>query len=92
MDSINIKLEGLKELTEKVDYLLARIEKDKLPPEHVIYDNNGLQEFLKISASKAADLRNTGKLAFSKESATGKIWYRLSDILAYLDSCYCKRF
>ena len=57
-----------------------------------IFDNKGLMEYLKISATKAQKLRNEGKLAYSKESRTGKIWYRLSDVLDYLDSCYYKRF
>jgi hypothetical protein len=49
-------------------------------------------QYLKISATKAQKLRNEGKLAYSKESRTGKIWYRLSDVLTYLDSCYYERF
>ena len=60
--------------------------------EQTIFDNKGLMDYLKISSTKAQKLRNEGKLAYSKESRTGKIWYKLSDVLTYLDSCYNKRF
>ena len=60
--------------------------------EQTIFDNKGLMDYLKISSTKAQKLRNEGKLAYSKDSRTGKIWYRLSDVLIYLDSCYNKRF
>lgn len=92
MNKIELEITGLKELHHKLDMLADKVQSNSLPPEYVVYDNNGFQELLKISSSKAAELRNTGKIAYSKESATGKIWYKLSDIMEYLDSCRQEKF
>ena len=92
MNNIKIDLKGLDDINQKLDFLMQKIDKQSLPPNQIIYDNKGLQEFLKISSGKAALLRKNGKLAYSKDSHTGKIWYKLSDILEYLDSCYYGRF
>ncbi|MBC8407927.1 MAG: hypothetical protein H8E12_04245 [Rhodobacteraceae bacterium] len=92
MSKLELNIEGIDEINSKLDFILKRIDKRNLSPEHIIYDNRGLQEFLNISSGKASLLRNTGKIAYSKDSPTGKIWYRLSDIKAYLDSCYNERF
>lgn len=89
---IKIDIEEIKEIQETLSELKKLIlEKGRLAKE-TIFDNKGLLEYLKISATKAQKLRNEGKLAYSKDSRTGKIWYRLSDVLEYLDSCYNKRF
>jgi hypothetical protein len=92
MNNIKIDLQGLGDINDKLDFILQKIDKKSLPPDQIVYDNKGLQEFLNISAGKAALLRKTGKLSYSKDSHTGKIWYKLSDILEYLDSCYYERF
>jgi hypothetical protein len=92
MEKFELKLKGLESVEQKLDYLIEAIKKTGRSVEHEILDNKGLMEYLKISATKAQKLRNEGKLAFSKDSLTGKIWFRLSDVLAYLDSCYYKRF
>lgn len=92
MEKFELKLKGLDSVEQKLDYLIEAIKKTGRSVEHEILDNKGLMEYLKISATKAQKLRNEGKLAFSKDSLTGKIWFRLSDVLAYLDSCYYKRF
>ena len=92
MEKFELKLKGLESVEQKLDYLIEAIKKTGRPVEQQILDNKGLMEYLKISATKAQKLRNEGKLAFSKDSLTGKIWFRLSDVLAYLDSCYYKRF
>ena len=92
MNKIELEIIGLKELHEKLDAMAQKVEQNSLPPQYIIYDNNGFQKLLKISSSKAAELRNTGKIAYSKESATGKIWYKLSDVLEYIDSCRQEKF
>jgi hypothetical protein len=89
---IKIDIEGIKEIRESLSELKKMFLQSNRPAEQQILDNKGLMEYLKISATKAQKLRNEGKLAFSKDSLTGKIWFRLSDVLAYLDSCYYKRF
>ena len=89
---IKIDIEGIKEIRESLSELKKLFLEKNRSVEQTIFDNKGLLEYLKISATKAQKLRNEGKLAFSKDSITGKIWYRLSDVLVYLDSCYNKRF
>jgi hypothetical protein len=92
MEKFELKLKGLESVEQKLDYLIEAVKKTGRSVEHEILDNKGLMAYLKISATKAQKLRNEGKLSFSKDSRTGKIWFRLSDVLAYLDSCYYKRF
>ena len=92
MSNLNINIDGIDDLNSKVDKLTLLIQNLKLPPEYVILDNKGLLEYLKISLTTAQKLRNEGKLAYSKDGVTSKIWYRLSDVLSYLDSCYNKPF
>ena len=89
---IKIDIEGIKEIRESHSELKQIFLEKNRPAEQQILDNKGLMEYLKISATKAQKLRNEGKLSFSKDSRTGKIWFRLSDVLIYLDSCYYKRF
>ena len=89
---IQINIKELAEIKEILSELKKMILEKSRSAEQTIFDNKGLMEYLKISATKAQKLRNEGKLAYSKDSRTGKIWYRLSDVLIYLDSCYNKRF
>lgn len=89
---IKIDIEEIKEIQETLSELKKLILEKGRSAKETIFDNKGLFEYLKISATKAQKLRNEGKLAYSKDSRTGKIWYRLSDVLEYLDSCYHKRF
>lgn len=89
---IELNIKEISEIHETLLELKKMISENGRPAEQTIFDNKGLLEYLKISATKAQKLRNEGKLAYSKDSRTGKIWYRLSDILEYLDSCYNKRF
>lgn len=92
MSKLYIKIEGVDDLNTKVDNLTSLIQNQNKSAEHTILDNKGLLDYLKISLTTAQKLRNEGKIAYSKDGVTGKIWYRLSDVLAYLDSCYSKRF
>ena len=89
---IKIDIEGINDIRDSLSELKQIFLEKNRPAEQQIIDNKGLMEYLKISATKAQKLRNEGKLSFSKDSRTGKIWFRLSDVLVYLDSCYYKRF
>jgi hypothetical protein len=89
---IKIDIEGMDEIRDSLSELKKIFLEKNRPANQQILDNKGLMEYLKISSTKAQKLRNEGKLAFSKDSRTGKIWFRLSDVLEYLDSCYYKRF
>ena len=92
MNNLNINIECIDDLNNKVDKLISLIENLNKSSEHIILDNKGLLDYLKISLTTAQKLRNEGKLIYSKDEMTSKIWYRLSDVLAYLDSCCNKRF
>ncbi|MDC3306015.1 helix-turn-helix domain-containing protein [Flavobacteriales bacterium] len=89
---IKIDIEGMDEIRDSLSELKKIFLEKNRPANQQILDNKGLMEYLKISSTKAQKLRNEGKLAFSKDSRTDKIWFRLSDVLEYLDSCYYKRF
>ena len=89
---IELNIKEISEIKETLAELKKMLLEKNRPAEQQILDNKGLMEYLKISATKAQKLRNEGKLSFSKDSRTGKIWFRLSDVLVYLDSCYYKRF
>jgi hypothetical protein len=92
MSKLHINIDGIDDLNSKVDKLTSLIQNLNKSAEHTILDNKGLLDYLKISLTTAQKLRNEGKLAYSKDGITSKIWYRLSDVFAYLDSCYNKRF
>jgi|TARA_B110000091_G_scaffold182032_1_gene199790 hypothetical protein len=89
---IELNIKEISEIKETLSELKKIILEIGRSAEQTIFDNKGLMDYLKISSTKAQKLRNEGKLAYSKDSRTGKIWYRLSDVLIYLDSCYNKRF
>ncbi len=89
---IELNIKEIAEIKETLSELKKIILEKGRFAEQTIFDNKGLLDYLKISSTKAQKLRNEGKLAYSKDSRTGKIWYRLSDVLIYLDSCYNKRF
>ena len=89
---IEINIKEITEIKETLVELKKIIMEKGRSVEQTIFDNKGLMEYLKISSTKSQKLRNEGKLAYSKDSRTGKIWYKLSDVLIYLDSCYNKRF
>mgnify|MGYP005652973787 CR=1 FL=1 len=89
---IELNIKEITEIKETLSELKKIIMEKGRSSEQTIFDNKGLMEYLKISATKAQKLRNEGKLSYSKDSRTGKIWYKLSDVLLYLDSCYNKRF
>ena len=92
MSKLHINIQGVEDLNSKMDKLTLLIQNQNKSAEHTILDNKDLLDYLKISLTTAQKLRNEGKIAYSKDGRTGKIWYRLSDVLAYLDSCYNKRF
>ena len=53
------------------------------PAEEVILDEKGMQRYLSISPRTAAQLRVDGRITYYKQG--GKIYYKLSDILAYVE-------
>ncbi len=92
MSNIEINIPALKIICIKLDEVLQKLDQQINNPEHIILDNEDMMKYLKISKTKAATIRNEGKISFSKQSQTGKIWYKLSDILDYVDSYRMEKF
>lgn len=57
--------------------------KAQRPPEQMILDEADFCAYLKISKRHSANLRATGSITYSK--AGGRIYYRLSDILSFIE-------
>jgi len=69
---------GAEEILKKI---LSEVERIKRPAEEVILDDYDLQQCLKISKRKTAELRLSRKITYSKPD--GKALYILSDVLIY---------
>ena len=70
------------EFNEILHLIKDEILKAKRPPEEVILDDVDLQNLLRCSKRKTADLREKRMIAYMKP---GKVYYKLSDVLKYLD-------
>ena len=92
MSKLEIKIPELEHIKVKIDVIMERLNCQTRNPKHIVMDNDGLMDYLKISRSKAAMLRNEGKIAYSKESQTGKVWYLLSDVLDFLKTLRHEKF
>ena len=73
------EIQELMTTLENVKQILQNVSK---PPEHVIFDDIDLRNFLKVSKRTSATWREKGELTYSKFG--GKIYYRLSDILTFI--------
>src|SRR5688572_29027142 len=70
------------ELQELISLIKVEVQQAQRPPEDIIYDDVDLRNFLKVSKRTTAYWREKSLITFSKLG--GKIYYRLSDILAFL--------
>jgi hypothetical protein len=75
--------------SEEIQELMTTLESVKQivhnvgkPPEHIIFDDVELRNFLKVSKRTPAYWREKGEITYSKLG--GKIYYRLSDVLAFI--------
>ncbi len=92
MSQIEINIPDIEEINRKLDLLMNIVGKQINDPKCIVLDNDDFMKMLKISKSKAAMLRNEGKITYSKESQTGKVWYLLSDVLDFLDRNKYEKF
>ena len=92
MSKLEITIPELQHINQKVDLIIEYMKNHSENPEHVIMDNEELMAFLKISKSKAAMLRNEGKIPYSKESPTGKVWYLKSEVLQFIQNLRHEKF
>lgn len=70
------------EMQELLHLIKAEIINSKRPPEEIVLDDVDLQNILKCSKRKTAELREKRMITYMKP---GKVYYRLSDVLKYLE-------
>ncbi len=68
---------------ELLKIILIRLDEAKRPAEQVLWDDFQLRENLHMSARTTASLREKRVIQYSKIG--GKIYYRLSDVLALIE-------
>jgi len=68
---------------EFIQELRHEIFKYQRPADQVILDEVDFCQFLRISKRHASDLRSEGQITYSKIG--GKIYYKLSDILNFVE-------
>ena len=77
----------LKRIDEQVSLIIAKMTIDsKLDPEDIIFDNQEFLKVMNISKRTAQQWPYTGYIGFSQLG--NKIYYRLSDIKALLNTNY----
>jgi excisionase family DNA binding protein len=86
MDGYYIPKVDLDKLFQELTEIKKMVQKPSERPENTWLDNEEVLKLLKISSRTLATLRKTGKLPYSKHG--GKIRYRYSDILEYIESQY----
>lgn len=74
-------------IDDRIDDLLGKLEtlvrENQRPASEVILDDDDALKILKICKRSLATLRSDGLLSYSK--VKGKVYYRLSDILALIE-------
>lgn len=78
----NIHNYEIQELINTVNALKLVLENMSRPANEIIYDDVDVRNMLKVSKRTLAYWRERGMITFSKLG--GKIYYRLSDILALI--------
>ena len=68
-------------MQELLHLIKTEIINSKRPPEEIILDDVDLQNILKCSKRKTAELREKRMIIYMK---LGKVYYRLSDVLNYV--------
>src|SRR5687767_14318904 len=75
-------IEEIRTLVSQIEQLKTEFQSARRPAEETILDHVALQEMPKVSKRTTAYWRERGVITFSKLG--GKIYYRLSDILALI--------
>jgi len=79
---IMISNQQMQEIKGAVGEIKESLENVTRPPEHQVMDDVELRQYFKVCKRTTAYWRSKGKITFSKLG--GKIFYRLSDVLAFL--------
>ena len=90
MNVITIESEAFQQIVKSLEAIKEKLNKEKstTPLQEVWMDNQDVCELLHISKRTLQHYRDSGKLPFSQIGA--KIYYKASDIDAFLQSNYSK--
>jgi len=90
MDVITIQTEAFQLIIDKINEIEKKLSKidNTIQPQETLLDVKETSRFLKISTRTLQSLRNNKLLAFSQ--INGKIYFKTSDIEAYLNRHYIK--
>lgn len=90
MNVITIESEAFQQIVKRLEAINEKLNKEKgtTPLQEVWMDNQDVCELLHISKRTLQHYRDSGKLPFSQIGA--KIYYKASDIDAFLQSNYSK--
>lgn len=90
MNVITIESEAFQQIVKSLEAIKEKLnnEKGTTPLQEVWMDNQDVCELLHISKRTLQHYRDSGKLPFSQIGA--KIYYKASDIDAFLQSNYSK--
>jgi excisionase family DNA binding protein len=90
MNVITIESEAFQQIVKRLEAINEKLNKEKgtSPLSDVWMDNQDVCELLHISKRTLQHYRDSGKLPFSQIGA--KIYYKASDIDAFLQSNYTK--
>ncbi len=72
------------QLFKLIESLKSEIEKLSSPPDQNILDDVDLQKLLKVSKRTTASYRQQSLIAYS-QYGKGKVFYKLSDVLAFIN-------
>ena len=86
IDEIRKNLKEFQENTQNT--LRQELMYSLRPANEVPLDDVDLQALLKVSKRHTADLRGKKLIAFSQPNPNGKVYYMLSDVIAYLKTGY----
>lgn len=90
MEVITIESDAYKQLMNKIDELLERIEGFEKNQEDKLLTNEEIMELLGISKRTAQNYRDQGLISFSKHGK--KIHYKMSDVQTFLENNKIKAF
>jgi len=89
MEGVLLFRKEFEELKDNITEVKQRL-KDMAFPEDRIVENQEFLTIMNVSYKTAKGWRDKGKIGYSKEG--NKIYYRMSDIKAFLDLFYHKPF
>ena len=90
MEVITFQSEVYKDITGKLEAMQQLLSAKEKEPKEKWLDNQELMLLLKISKRTAQHYRDSGKISFSQVG--NKLYYKLSDVEALLNSHYNRAF